>query len=226
MPATSWHGEIPSAVREFMTAAKAGHAQTHPTATAPWTAGPPPMCIPGALVVMIGAAGAGKTHCCQDWPRDAVVSLDELRERVAGDAGDQRATREAVQLQHLIINARLRRRLTTVVDATNLEENVRQLLLLRAHRHHCPAIATLVRTPLAVCETRNARRPANRCVPLATLRWQHAQANLTPQQLLMEGFDAVQLVDAGPDVDEVTRPSVRRAPSGPDAPHTLIRPSH
>ncbi|MEV6209092.1 hypothetical protein [Kitasatospora sp. NPDC051914] len=61
-----------------------------------------------------------------------------------GDAGDQSATAEAVQLQNLLIEARLSRRRTLYLDSTNVEAEVRVQLVERARRHGrpLPAIAT------------------------------------------------------------------------------------
>ncbi|WP_235437514.1 AAA family ATPase [Micromonospora sp. RV43] len=71
------------------------------------------------LVVLIGAAGAGKsTWAAARYRPSQVVSLDALRAVVADDECDQDATADAVALLMTIVNARLSRRLTTVVDAT------------------------------------------------------------------------------------------------------------
>src|SRR6185369_12277405 len=48
------------------------------------------------LVILIGAAGAGKsTLAARLFAPDAILSSDALREVVAGDATDQRATKVA-----------------------------------------------------------------------------------------------------------------------------------
>lgn len=46
----------------------------------------------GALVCAVGPAGAGKSTIFRDLPRSFVVCLDELRERLGDDAGDQSTT--------------------------------------------------------------------------------------------------------------------------------------
>ncbi|MET8629794.1 AAA family ATPase [Kitasatospora sp. NPDC004669] len=76
---------------------------------------------PGTLVVLIGPAGAGKTQFTHGVPSREVISLDELRALVnGGDAGDQATTAEAVQLQDLLLDARLRRNRTVYCDSTSL----------------------------------------------------------------------------------------------------------
>ncbi|MDX3587581.1 AAA family ATPase [Streptomyces europaeiscabiei] len=73
-----------------------------------------------SLVVLIGPSGAGKSTIARTWPASQVLSLDALREAVSDDAGDQDATGDAVDALHLLLEARMRRRLFTVVDATSL----------------------------------------------------------------------------------------------------------
>lgn len=73
-----------------------------------------------SLVVLIGASGAGKSTLARTWPASQVLSLDALREAVSDDAGDQDATGAAVAGLHLLLEARMRRRLFTVIDSTSL----------------------------------------------------------------------------------------------------------
>ncbi|MFF3489176.1 AAA family ATPase [Streptomyces sp. NPDC002701] len=71
------------------------------------------------LVVLIGASGAGKTTLAETWPASQVLSLDALHEAVSDDADDQEATADAVDALHLLLERRMARQLTTVIDATN-----------------------------------------------------------------------------------------------------------
>ncbi len=73
-----------------------------------------------SLVVLIGPSGVGKSTIASTWPTSQVLCLDALREMVSDDAGDQNATGDAVAALHLLLGARMRRRLFTVVDATSL----------------------------------------------------------------------------------------------------------
>ncbi len=49
-----------------------------------------------SLVVLIGAAGAGKSTWASTWPATQVLELDHFRALVSDDAGDQEATDDAV----------------------------------------------------------------------------------------------------------------------------------
>ncbi|HEY8987503.1 MAG TPA: AAA family ATPase, partial [Candidatus Limnocylindrales bacterium] len=71
------------------------------------------------LVVLIGAAGAGKTTVARRlFAPDELLSSDELRAAVSGDAADQRATRPAFAILHRELGNRLAAGRLIVVDAT------------------------------------------------------------------------------------------------------------
>ncbi|MFG2715714.1 AAA family ATPase [Streptomyces goshikiensis] len=58
----------------------------------------------------------------------------------------------------------MRRRLLTVIDATNVTSEARAPLVAAAKRHHMPAVAVMVSTPASVCVERQGTRQANRTV--------------------------------------------------------------
>ncbi|MGW2841832.1 AAA family ATPase [Streptomyces sp. NPDC001493] len=149
-----------------------------------------------SLVVLIGASGAGKSTIARTWPASQVLSLDALRETVSDDAGDQDATGDAVAALHLLLEARMRRRLFTVVDATNVSRATREPLVAAAKRHGMPAIAVMVATPATVCTDRQRPRPANRTVPDDTVRQQHTAMVRSHPTLLAEGFNEVVFADS------------------------------
>ncbi|MFB7781886.1 AAA family ATPase [Streptomyces vinaceus] len=143
------------------------------------------------LVVLIGASGAGKSTLASTWPASQVLSLDALRETVSDDAGDQDATGDAVAALHLLLEARMRRRRFTVVDATNVTPATRAPLVAAAKRHNMPAIAVMLSTPVSVCVERQGPRPANRTVPDDTVRAQHTAMVRSHPKLLAESFNEV-----------------------------------
>jgi predicted kinase len=148
---------------------------------------------PGTLAVMVGISGAGKTTFTAGYPRSWRISLDDVREWATDDAADQSATPVAAQVQALILDARLARGLTTVVDSTNVLPHVRAGLLARARYWQRPAAAVLFDLPLATCLARNAAR--TRVVPDDVLRSQH-QRLPDHEQLLAEGWAAVHVLPA------------------------------
>ncbi|WP_069874514.1 ATP-binding protein [Streptomyces malaysiensis] len=159
------------------------------------------------LYVPVGAAGSGKSTLGRAWPADAVLSLDTYRQLVAGDAGDQGATPDAIALLELVLEARLARGLPCYIDATNAKTADRAKLIAAARRHHTPAIAIRMDTPLAECQRRNAQRPANRRVPEKTVAEQFRMAAaLDP---IAEGFD--QLISSRDAAEPTARPAVDSA---------------
>jgi predicted kinase len=116
-----------------------------------------------ALVLLIGPSGAGKTTYARGhFEPNQVISSDELRERLADDPNDQEASAEAFRILALLLNGRLRRRLTAVVDATNLRAGNRQRLRALAARYGVPVVAILFNLPDAAFHDNNARRPDRR----------------------------------------------------------------
>ncbi|MEU9061736.1 AAA family ATPase [Streptomyces sp. NPDC048430] len=153
---------------------------------------------PGTLVVLIGPGGSGKSQYARTFPDSWVVCLDDLRECVSDDAGDQSATADAVALQNLLTRARLSRSLTTVMDSTNVEPRLRGDLIDQARQHGRPVAAVIFLTELVTCETRNVQRPANRRVPTSVLRRQHAQTLAAIPLLAGEGFTDIRTAGSRP----------------------------
>lgn len=149
-----------------------------------------------SLVVLIGPSGAGKSTIAATWPASQVLSSDALREVVSDDAGDQDATGDAVAALHLLLEARMRRRLFTVVDATNVTRSSREPLVAAAKRHNMLPIAVLVATPGSVCIERQGPRPANRTVPEDVVVKQRQDMVTSHQTLKAEGFREVVLSDS------------------------------
>ncbi|MCX4784476.1 ATP-binding protein [Streptomyces sp. NBC_01264] len=149
-----------------------------------------------SLVVLIGPSGAGKSTLAGTWPASQVLSLDSLREVVSDDAGDQDSTGDAVAALHLLLEARMRRGLFTVIDATSVTSATRAPLVAAAKRHNMPAVAVMVSSPVSVCVERQGPRPANRTVPDDTVRAQHTAMVRSHPKLLAEGFNEVVFSDS------------------------------
>jgi predicted kinase len=151
----------------------------------------------GTLLVLVGPSGCGKSSwAAHRFAASEVVSSDALRELVAGDAADQAASADAFRLLHLIVAARLRRGLRTVVDATNLDPRSRATLLRIAAAAGQPAVALAFDVPLERCLAQNAARPGRR-VPDAVVREQHARMAGVLATLPTERFAAVLVTRAG-----------------------------
>ena len=146
-------------------------AASEPPATAECRAGPPAVMpdpievpVPG-LVVLVGAAGAGKsTLAARLFEPSEILSSDTLRAAISGNATDQRATRSAFAILHREVRRRLLAGRLVVVDATNVETTARAGLLRLADAAGVPAIAVVILSAASEVHARNAAR-VGRVVP-------------------------------------------------------------
>lgn len=162
----------------------------------------PPIHVPsGALVLLIGASGSGKTtFASKHFDTDAVVSSDGLRRVLTGDESDQRKNQVVFDRLHRWIEARLAAGLLAVVDATNTDWIARTALIRKAQHYQRPAIAVVLDLPFEVCLERSATRP--RTVGASVIRRQTAELSRDRERLDLEGFSAVYVLSAA-EIDQV-----------------------
>jgi len=147
--------------------------------------------ISSALVVLIGAAGAGKSTFAREHFRPTeVLSSDFFRGMVCDDEGDQEATADAFDLLHLAVGKRLARGKLCVVDATNVRVDFRTKLLEHARRFGRVAVAIVFDTPERIAIERAGSRP-ERSVSPDIVRKQMKDLAVESQDLLGEGFEKV-----------------------------------
>jgi protein phosphatase len=163
--------------------------------------------VPG-LVVLVGAAGSGKTTlAARLFEPSEILSSDALREVVSGDPGDQRATGTAFSILHREARRRLAAGRLVVVDATNVEARARKELLQLSHASAAPSIAVVILAPAEVVHARNAGRPG-RVVPadivdrhLARLTGLGRMPADIADALRAEGFGAVHVLVTADSLD-------------------------
>ncbi len=145
-----------------------------------------------ALVVLVGASGAGKsTWAAERYRSQEVVSSDDLRGIVGSGRHDLDATDDAFRLLDQIVGARLRRGLTTVVDTLGLDGERRASYLGAARAAGLPAVAVVFRTAAALCRQRNAIRDLP--VPATVLSGQLKR--VAELDLEGEGWDRILTLD-------------------------------
>lgn len=143
-----------------------------------------------AVVVLIGAAGSGKSHwAAERYRATEVVSSDALRAVVGSGPADLDASRDAFELLETIVAARLGRRLSTVIDTLGLDPVRRRSWLMAARDAGLPAVAVLIDTPATTCRQRNAAR--QRPVPAPVLAAQLRQMAGIGAELADEGWTLI-----------------------------------
>jgi predicted kinase len=120
------------------------------------------------VVVLVGAAGSGKsTWAARRFRRTEIVSSDDLRAVVGTGDADLDTTADAFAALDLIVAARVKRRLTTVIDTLGLDPVRRRGYLELARAGGMPALVVLLETDAALCRARNRAR--DRPVPAPAL---------------------------------------------------------
>lgn len=178
-----------------------------------------PLAVPG-LVVLIGAAGAGKsTLAARLFAPADILSSDALRAAIGGDAADQRATRPAFAILHREARRRLSEGRLVVVDATNVEISARRPLIRLAATAGVPATAIAIAASPADVHARNAGR-AGRVVPvevvdrhLAGVARLGATADEVAERLRAEGFAAAYVLPSDEELNDVRVVVVADQPS-------------
>ncbi|MBV9005288.1 MAG: AAA family ATPase, partial [Solirubrobacterales bacterium] len=151
----------------------------------------PPLRLPDpCLVILVGATASGKSQWASSWfDGDWIVSTDRLRAVVGTGERDQRASRDAFEVLDLIVDKRLRRRLTTVIDSTGLDAARRAKWRALAERHGIPVYAVVFDTPATVVHERN--KACEAAVPRRVVSSQLDAVRATAELLAEEGFAAV-----------------------------------
>ncbi len=161
---------------------------------------------PDALVVLVGPAGSGKsTFARRHFRPTEILSSDAFRAMLADDESDQRSSRAAFEILHLVAARRLSTGRLTVVDATNVQRQARRALLGIAAATHRPAVAIVFDLPHRVTHERNRERRERSVDPVVVDRHidDLRRALATPDALLDEGFAAVHVLSSPEDADAV-----------------------
>ncbi|MDH3294024.1 MAG: LLM class flavin-dependent oxidoreductase, partial [Acidimicrobiia bacterium] len=159
--------------------------------------GPQGGAIPSpALVVLIGPSSAGKTSWAQENFRPGqVLSSDDFRALCGAGPDDQTAGTEAFALLDQILEIRLAKRLTTVVDTLGLDDGRRRAYRQAAQQARMGCVAVGFDTDSALCHERNRNKA--RPLPKSVLDRQIRQWRQVRDRLDEEGFDLL-LLNPGP----------------------------
>lgn len=143
-----------------------------------------------SLIVLVGPSGSGKTTwALEHFASGEVVSSDSLRAMVGAGEDDQSASTAAFDLLEQIVDERLRRRLTVVIDTLGYDEEARARWVDKAHHADMPAHAVVFDTPAQICLERNEARV--RAIPKSVLKRQLARFKTVVAEVDTEEFDGV-----------------------------------
>ncbi len=162
----------------------------------------------GSLVVLVGPPASGKsTWAAEHFPPHQVLSSDGLRAVVGTDEHDQRASKDAFDVLDLVVERRLRRGLTTVVDTLGTDAKRRRRWRAAAEQAGVPCVAVVFDTDAAVCRARNRAR--ERPIPSKAMTSMLTGWPATRDGLVDDGFAAVH----PPDPPVVVAPDLVAAPA-------------
>ena len=157
-----------------------------------------------SLVLLIGASGSGKsTFAKKHFGKHEVVSSDVCRGIVSNDENSQSATNDAFDVLNYIIGKRLKNGHLTVVDATNVQKEVRKGLVNLARQYHTLPVAIVLDLPQKVCENRNENRD-DRNFGNHVIRQQKQQLKKSIKGLKKEGFRKIYVFKSEEEVNAVT----------------------
>ncbi len=162
-----------------------------------------------SVVALVGASGAGKsTFAARHFRPTEVLSSDVCRGIVSDDENDQGATGDAFELLYAMARKRLKRRLLTVIDATNAQAESRRGLLALAREFHAIAAAIVFDLPTKVCLERNRGR-SERKIGAHAVRQQTSLVRQAARDLKREGFRHVFVLRSVEEVEAATIERVR-----------------
>ena len=114
------------------------------------------------LVLLIGAPGSGKSTIREkliaQYPDVKVISMDDRRKELTGDANDQSRNNEVFSWQQRELNKAMEARQSTIVDATNTSRKLRRMLWEAGRRNGALCSAIYFDIPLTTLLERNAQR--------------------------------------------------------------------
>lgn len=157
-----------------------------------------------SLVLLIGASSSGKSSFAKKhFLPSEVVSSDACRAMVSNDENSLAASTDAFELARFIVGKRLKNGLTTVIDATNVQEEARKEWVQLARQYHVLPVAIAFNLSEKICTERHAAR-TDRSFAGHVIPRQIVQLKRSLRRLKLEGFRQVHEFKRPEDVEQVT----------------------
>ncbi len=161
-----------------------------------------------SLIVLVGPPGSGKSTWAAQLEA-SVVSSDALRALTGEGEHDLRASVDAFAVLDDVVERRMKRRLTTVIDSLGTDPQRRTTWRALAERHGVPCVAVIFDVPAAQVRKQNRSRPER--VPDEVLRKQLAEWPGVVDAVRSEPFHAVHVAESTTPAAVVPPSMMRRA---------------
>lgn len=127
----------------------------------------------GALTLLVGPSGAGKSTWITKYAGSSeVISLDQIREDVTGDAGDQHENTRVLHQARDRLKEALRKGRDVIWDATSLRRDSRSMLIQIARDYGVHTTQVVFCAPMNEIFRRNRQR--EKSIPTSALKRQFA----------------------------------------------------
>lgn len=168
---------------------------------------------PNALVLLIGAAGSGKSTFARRWfSGGSIVSSDQLRASAQPQGKKRRF--DVFNAILAMVDLRVKAGTLTVVDATNTDWMRRSEIIRTAREQNVPVVAIVFALPLEECLAQNAARSEG-AVPARVIRGQAEALSRDLDRLDLEGYASMSVFRSRAEVDaasvDIERGPVSRA---------------
>lgn len=144
--------------------------------------------MPNQLYIMVGLSGSGKSYKAKEIAQISnaqIVSTDEMREKLCGDAGDQSRNQQVFENCYREVKELLSSR-SVVFDATNLSIKDRKQIIQIGKHKKARIVVYVMTTPYAICFKQNFSRV--RQIPQYVLEKQLSKFQIP---FIHEGFDEI-----------------------------------
>lgn len=147
--------------------------------------------ISSCLVLLVGISSSGKsTYAKNNFLSDQILSSDKYRKIVCGDELNMDVTGDVFNILNTICKLRIKSKLTTVIDAMNIDRMFRCPFVRMAKETNFPVKAVVMDTSLKLCISRNRLR-MDRKINEEVLWMQNKQFKIALGDLQLEDFDSL-----------------------------------